>query len=109
MRGAKSLLYTILAGVSLYSVTSIRAQSLAADAKSGKFSADLKLFYLSKIFDGDKKDATAFTAGGIIKYESALSQRLKFAIAYYGSHRIGGGIALKMARARICFKKTEMI
>ncbi len=109
MRGAKSLLYTIFVGVSLYSVTCIRAESLADIAKSGKFSADLKLFYLSKIFDRDKKDATAFTAGGIIKYESAISKYLKFAIAYCGSHRIGGFYSAKDGADTNLLQKKEMI
>lgn len=58
--------------------------------KSGKFSANLRLFYMVRTFDNVKPDAKALTGGGILKYESGSFHGLKFGFAYYGSHRIGG-------------------
>ena len=58
--------------------------------KNGIFSADLRLFYMTRTFDHVKPDTRALTGGGILKYESGVFHRFKFAFAYYGSHRIGG-------------------
>ncbi|SFZ97738.1 hypothetical protein MNB_SV-5-806 [hydrothermal vent metagenome] len=62
----------------------------------GKFTANLRAQYFTRTFDDKasigvigKPDATAFTAGGILKYESAEYAGLRFGVAYYGSHRVG--------------------
>ncbi len=57
--------------------------------KSGKFSANLKLFYMIRTFDHIDYDAKALNGGGILKYESGKYHRLRFGLAYYGSHKIG--------------------
>ena len=58
--------------------------------KSGKFSADLKLFHMVRTYDHVKPDAKALAGGGILKYDSGSFHGLKFGLAYYGSHKIGG-------------------
>jgi hypothetical protein len=60
--------------------------------KNGKFSAALRAFYFDRSFDEDNTDkanATALTAGGIIKYESAAYYGFKFGLAHYSSTRLG--------------------
>jgi hypothetical protein len=60
--------------------------------KNGKFTAALRAFYFDRGFDEDntgKANATALTAGGIIKYESAAYHGLKFGLAHYSSTRLG--------------------
>jgi hypothetical protein len=60
--------------------------------KNGKFTAALRAFYFDRSFDEDKTgtpNATALTAGGIIKYESAAYYGFKFGIAHYSSTRLG--------------------
>jgi len=60
--------------------------------KNGTFTAKLRAFYFDRSFDEDKtnkENATALTAGGIIKYESAAYYGFKFAVAHYSSTRLG--------------------
>jgi len=60
--------------------------------KNGKFTAALRVFYFDRSFDEDntgKANATALTAGGIIKYESAAYYGFKFGLAHYSSTRLG--------------------
>jgi len=45
---------------------------------------------MNRGFDNDNPDAEALTAGGIFKYETGSYNGLKFGVAYYGSHRVGG-------------------
>lgn len=66
-----------------------KSKSLENALKNGKFSANLKLFYMIRTFDHIKYAAKAFNAGGILKYESAAYYRFRFALAYYGSHKVG--------------------
>lgn len=67
-----------------------KSESLENALKNGKFSANLKLFFMIRTFDHIKYDAKAFNAGGILKYESSVYHRFRFGLAYYGSHKIGG-------------------
>jgi hypothetical protein len=60
--------------------------------KEGQFSANLRAFYLDRSFDEErtgKKNATALTAGGILKYESSKFHKLSFGLAHYSSTRLG--------------------
>jgi hypothetical protein len=60
--------------------------------KNGKFTAKLRAFYFDRSFDEDvtgNPNATALTAGGIIKYESAAYYGFKFGLAHYSSTRLG--------------------
>ena len=60
--------------------------------KNGKFTAALRAFYFDRSFDEDNTgnpNATALTAGGIIKYESAAYYGFKFGLAHYSSTRLG--------------------
>jgi len=60
--------------------------------KNGTFTARLRAFYFDRSFDEDqtgKANATALTAGGIIKYESAAYYGFKFGVAHYSSTRLG--------------------
>ncbi|MRI59004.1 MAG: hypothetical protein C6H99_05815, partial [Epsilonproteobacteria bacterium] len=61
--------------------------------KEGRFSANMRLFYMVRTYDEDKTgipDAKALTFGGIVKYQSASLNGFDFGFAYYGSHRVGG-------------------
>jgi len=74
--------------------TSDFAQAL----QEGKFTANLRAFYFDRSFDEDKtgKDnATALTAGGIIKYESGQYNGLSFGLAHYSSTRLGNTFSRK--------------
>ncbi len=66
-----------------------KTQSLENALKNGKFSANLKLFYMIRTFDHIRYTAKAFNGGGILKYESASYHRFRFGLAYYGSHKLG--------------------
>ncbi len=60
--------------------------------KNGKFTAKLRAFYFDRSFDEDntgKENATALTAGGIIKYVSGNYHGLSFGLAHYSSTRLG--------------------
>jgi hypothetical protein len=60
--------------------------------RNGKFTASLRAFYFDRSFDEDvtgNANATALTAGGIIKYESAAYYGFKFGVAHYSSTRLG--------------------
>jgi len=60
--------------------------------RNGKFTAALRAFYFDRSFDEDvtgNPNATALTAGGIIKYESAAYYGFKFGLAHYSSTRLG--------------------
>ena len=58
--------------------------------KNGKFTANMRLFYMNRSFDvAGTPDAEALTAGGIVKYESGDYYGFKFGFAYYGSHKVG--------------------
>ena len=60
--------------------------------KHGKYSANMRLFYMDRSFDEDKTgkpDTKALTFGGIMKYESGDYRGFKFGLAYYGSHKVG--------------------
>ena len=60
--------------------------------ENGKFTAALRAFYFDRSFDEDKtgkENATALTAGGIVKYESGSYNGLKFGLAHYSSTRLG--------------------
>ncbi len=70
--------------------TAVDSKKIEKRRKSGKFSADLRLFYMIRTFDHIRNDAKAFNAGEILKYESGEYHRLKFGLAYYGSHKIDG-------------------
>lgn len=63
--------------------------SFAKALEIGKISANLKFFHMIRTFDDTEADTKAFTAGGIVKYESKVFHKLQFAFAYYGSHKIG--------------------
>jgi len=70
--------------------TTVATGSFGEALKSGKFTAKTRLFYMNRSFDKpNTPDAVALTAGGIFKYESGDYHGLKFAFAYYGSHRVG--------------------
>ncbi len=67
------------------------ANSFTDALKNGKFSADMRLFYMDRSFDEDKTgkpDAKALTFGGIMKYESGNYHGFKFGLAYFGSHSV---------------------
>ena len=69
------------------------SHSFADALKNGKYSTNLRLFYMDRSFDEDKTgkpDAKALTFGGIMKYESAAYHGFRFGLAYYGSHSVGG-------------------
>jgi len=66
--------------------------SLEQALKDGKFTANLRAFYFDRSFDEDKtgkENATALTAGGIIKYVSGDYNGLSFGLAHYSSTRLG--------------------
>ncbi len=66
------------------------SENFEAILKNGNFSANLRLFFMIRTFDHVKPDTKALTGGGILKYESGDFHGFKFALAYYGSHKIGG-------------------
>lgn len=70
-------------------VTTSETEDFENALKSGKFSANLKLFYMIRTFDHIQYDAKALNGGGILKYESGGYHRFRFGLAYYGSHKIG--------------------
>ena len=90
----KKVLILLLSATALLSASSPAYNALRGSVEdaliNGKFSANLKLFYMSRLYDGSQTDAKAFNAGGILKYESGGFHRFKFGLAYYGSHRLGG-------------------
>jgi len=66
--------------------------------KNGTFSANMRVFYFDREYDDEDSDAkgigrkpnsSTFTAGGILKYESAAYYGVKFGLAYYGNHKLG--------------------
>jgi len=66
--------------------------------RNGKFTANIRAFYFDREYDdgdsdekgiGRKPNSSTFTAGGILKYESAAYYGFKFGLAYYGNHKIG--------------------
>ncbi len=66
--------------------------------KNGKFTGKMRVFYFDRGYDDEDSDAkgidrkpnsSTFTAGGILKYESAPYYGLKFGLAYYGNHKLG--------------------
>ncbi|MEA1880731.1 MAG: OprD family outer membrane porin [Campylobacterota bacterium] len=66
--------------------------SFSEALKNGTFTANLRAFYFDRSFDEDNTgipNATALTAGGIIKYESAAYNGFKFGLAHYSSTRLG--------------------
>ena len=91
----------LLAGGSIAPVEPLLAEVEVAPAstagfgealKNGKFTAALRAFYFDRSFDEDNTgnpNATALTAGGIIKYESAAYYGFKFGLAHYSSTRLG--------------------
>jgi len=80
--------------LSIVTSTMIMAQegSFEQALQNGKFSAKTRVFYFDRSFDTEvnTKNATALTAGGIMKYESGDYYGAKIGFAYYGSHRLGG-------------------
>ena len=65
--------------------------SLGEALQNGTYSTKARVFFFDRSFDKDGKDnATALTAGGIMKYETGHFHGLKAGFAYYGSHRLGG-------------------
>lgn len=72
--------------------TPVPTGTFAEALKNGTFTAKLRAFYFDRSFDEDqtgKANATALTAGGIIKYESAAYYGFKFGVAHYSSTRLG--------------------
>ena len=65
-------------------------ESFENSLKDGKFSANLKLFYMVRTFDHKQADTKALNAGGILKYASGSFYNAKFGFAYYGSHKVSG-------------------
>ncbi|MFW5425631.1 MAG: hypothetical protein ACKE8G_02140 [Methylophagaceae bacterium] len=64
--------------------------NLSEALQNGDFSLNLSVGYFDRGFDDpDKKNAEAFTAGGIAKYESASFNNFKIGLAYFGSHSLG--------------------
>jgi len=84
---------TMIMAVETVAPVSVQTSSTFGDSlKNGKFTAALRAFYFDRSFDEDKTgkaNATALTAGGIIKYESANYHGLKFGLAHYSSTRLG--------------------
>ncbi len=67
------------------------AQTFGDALTQGDLSAKMRVFYFNRAFDEpDTPNAIALTGGGIIKYETQSYEDVKIALAYYGSHRIGG-------------------
>jgi len=73
-------------------VPALSTGSFAQALKDGKFTANLRAFYFDRSFDEDntgKENATALTAGGIIKYVSGDYHGFSFGVAHYSSTRLG--------------------
>ena len=82
----------LLAGGSTPPLSVASTGDFGKSLKNGKFTANLRAFYFDRSFDEDvtgNPDAKALTAGGIIKYESADYNGLKFGLAHYSSTRLG--------------------
>ena len=99
----KSLLLSIAVSTMIMAdapvaVPAAGASDFAQALQEGKFTANLRAFYFDRSFDEDKtgKDnATALTAGGIIKYESGQYNGLSFGLAHYSSTRLGNTFSRK--------------
>ena len=76
-------------GLALLFTSSLVAGDNVSDMlKNGKVSGDLKAFY----FNGDRdnrEDRVAFAIGGILKYETADYNGLKFGTSFFSSHSLG--------------------
>lgn len=87
----------ILSAVAVMSITGAvqAAQTITDSLKTGKFTVDSRVFYFDRSFSDQhltgtsKNNATALTAGGIMKYVSDDYKGLQAGIAYYGSHSLG--------------------
>jgi len=82
----------IMAGETGLPIATANNGGFAEALENGNFSAHLRAFYFDRSFDEDqtgKENATALTAGGIIKYESGDYKGLKFGLAHYSSTRLG--------------------
>ena len=82
----------IMAGETSLPIATANNGGFAESLEKGNFSANLRAFYFDRSFDKDqtgKENATALTAGGIIKYESGDYKGLKFGLAHYSSTRLG--------------------
>jgi hypothetical protein len=82
------LLFSIMG----YQTLLFASESFEEALNQGKFSANLRAFYFDRSFDKEqtgKENATALTAGGIVKYESAKYNGLSFGFAHYSSTRLG--------------------
>jgi len=82
----------IMAGETSLPIATANNGGFAEALENGNFSAHLRAFYFDRSFDEDqtgKENATALTAGGIIKYESGDYKGLKFGLAHYSSTRLG--------------------
>ena len=83
----------ILSAIAVISIagSAQAAQTITEALEEGKFKIDARVFYFDRSFDTDGLDnATALTAGGIMKYESANYNGLKMGLGYYGSNRVSG-------------------
>ncbi len=80
------LLFSLLASLLIAHETA----NIGEVFQKGSFSADIKLFHMTRTFKDTAPDTKAFTGGGILKYESGKWYGGKIGFAYYGSHKIGG-------------------
>ena len=82
----------LLLFINILPIVLTASNSFEKSLQEGKFSANLRAFYLDRSFDEErtgKHNATALTAGGIIKYESSKFHKLSFGLAHYSSTRLG--------------------
>ncbi|WP_294963991.1 OprD family outer membrane porin [Sulfurimonas sp.] len=83
----------ILSAIAVMSISgTVQAADTITDSlTNGKFTVDARVYYFDRSFDTDGKDnATALTAGGIMKYVSDNYMGLNAGLAYYSSNKIGG-------------------
>ena len=78
--------------------TMVDTGSFGYALKNGTFTGKMRIFYFDRSYDNDdsdtkgidrKQNSSTFTGGGILKYESASYYGFKFALAYYGNHKLG--------------------
>lgn len=87
----------------VYAAEEKQDNSFSEALLNGQFSLNTRVYYFDRSFDKpDVEDAEAFTAGGIMKYESVSFHNFKIGIAPYGSFSLfnivdrdkGGGTSI---------------
>ena len=91
----KSLVISIIASSAIMASADIapvsNRVSFGDTLKNGTTSANIRVFYFDRSYDDDgaTPNSSTFTAGGILKYESASYHGLKLGFGYYGNHKLG--------------------